>query len=177
MKHIANILTSIRIVLSPMLLFLLNDRVAFFIVFLLCGATDILDGFFARRFNGASALGARLDSAADLVFYLVMLVCLFIWGGASLLVLAPYVLAIVFIRLINIAICAIKFRTFAILHTWGNKATGLLVFISYGAFILVNSAVTFIPACVAAAISALEETVILIKSDKLDPNRKSLFIK
>lgn len=177
MKYIANILTASRIVLSLLLPFFLNDRMIFFTIFILCGVTDVLDGFLARRLKTASALGARLDSAADLVFYIVMFVCMFIMAWGSLLEVLPYIIVIVLIRLLNMAICALKFRTFAILHTWGNKATGMLVFVSFGVYILVNAVVAFIPVCVIAALSALEEAVILIRTEKLDLNRKSLFIK
>lgn len=177
MKHIPDILTASRMVFSISLLLLLNSRTAFFVIFILCGITDVLDGYIARRLDTASAFGARLDSAADLVFYIIILICLFIWAGDSLFILLPYILAIVFIRIINICVCAIKFRSFAILHTWANKATGILVFISIGVYILFNAVIAFIPVCIIAALSAFEECAILIKSDKLDPDRKSIFVK
>ncbi|TAN61917.1 CDP-alcohol phosphatidyltransferase family protein [bacterium] len=64
---IPNILTIFRIALVPVFAFLvLLDRQGFALaVFLLAGATDVFDGFIARRFGGSSAVGALLDPLAD----------------------------------------------------------------------------------------------------------------
>lgn len=64
---IPNILTIIRIILTPVFLFLLlndNPGGALF-VFFLAGLTDGLDGFIARAFKQKSLLGAFLDPIAD----------------------------------------------------------------------------------------------------------------
>ncbi|MGC8719632.1 MAG: tetraacyldisaccharide 4'-kinase [Thermodesulforhabdaceae bacterium] len=64
---IPNILTIIRILLTPVfLLLLLNDhRVGALVVFFIAGLTDGLDGFIARAFKQKSVLGAFLDPVAD----------------------------------------------------------------------------------------------------------------
>jgi cardiolipin synthase len=64
---IPNILTIIRILLTPLLIWLLlihrfNEAL---VVFILAGLTDGLDGFIARVLNQRSALGAYLDPVAD----------------------------------------------------------------------------------------------------------------
>jgi CDP-diacylglycerol--glycerol-3-phosphate 3-phosphatidyltransferase len=40
----------------------------FWVLYLIAGLTDILDGFLARRWDMESQYGARLDSLADIVF-------------------------------------------------------------------------------------------------------------
>jgi CDP-diacylglycerol--glycerol-3-phosphate 3-phosphatidyltransferase len=66
---IPNILTACRIILiGPLLGFLIfrpELRWAALVCFLLAGATDILDGFVARRFRLTSAFGAMFDKIAD----------------------------------------------------------------------------------------------------------------
>jgi cardiolipin synthase (CMP-forming) len=64
---IPNILTMLRIFLTPVLIwFLLDHRLTHaLVVFFLAGMTDGLDGLIARIFNQKSRLGAYLDPLAD----------------------------------------------------------------------------------------------------------------
>ena len=67
-KHIANIITGSRIVLSLPLLFIPLTSAWFYAFYLLCGLSDIIDGTVARRTKSASEFGARLDTVSDFVF-------------------------------------------------------------------------------------------------------------
>lgn len=175
MKHVPNIITAGRMALSVMLVFLLNDRELFFAVFILCGLSDLLDGLIARRTKTGSATGARLDAAADLLMFGVVTASVIIWKGVGLEGLLPYLSAVVLIRIANMIIAAVKYRSFAIVHTWGNKITGLAVFLSYAVFILADDVRVFLPVCILAAVSALEECAIHLTSDELDLNRPGIF--
>lgn len=64
---VPNLLTFFRIILTPLLAWLLlNNRLNHaLIVFFLAGITDGLDGLIARVLNQKSALGAYLDPIAD----------------------------------------------------------------------------------------------------------------
>ena len=64
---IPNILTLSRILLTPVLVWLLLDRKMnqALVVFLIAGVTDGLDGLIARVFHQKSQLGAYLDPLAD----------------------------------------------------------------------------------------------------------------
>jgi|YNPNPStandDraft_1061719.scaffolds.fasta_scaffold69964_1 cardiolipin synthase len=64
---IPNILTLLRMLLTPLLVWLLlNEKLtAALAVFFLAGITDGLDGFIARVFHQKSRLGAYLDPLAD----------------------------------------------------------------------------------------------------------------
>ena len=64
---VPNILTLLRILLTPMLVwFLLDNRLGpALAVFLFAGMTDGLDGLIARLYNQKSQLGAYLDPLAD----------------------------------------------------------------------------------------------------------------
>lgn len=175
-KYIPNTLSVLRIALSLSLFLFLDSRVIFFIIFMLCGASDLLDGMIARKTNSQSTLGARFDSIGDMLFFLTVLACTVIWAGEEMLLL-PYIAAIVVIRFANLAIGAARFHRFAIIHTYANKATGIAVFISFGFYILNRAIIAFIPICAVAALSALEETLILMTSKELDLDRKSIFVK
>lgn len=177
MKHVANMLTLLRIALSLLILAFLGDRTAACILFVSAGLTDLLDGIIARRTGTVSRLGARLDSAADLVMFGVMIACAVVWAGTALWALVPWLVAVAVIRVGNLVIAALKFKMFAGIHTWGNKLTGLMIFAAFGVYILTDSLTALIPAVAVAGLSALEEMLILLTSETLDLNRKSIFIK
>ena len=79
MKNIPNILSVIRILLVFVFVavfFLLESKIWALIVFLTAGATDVVDGFLARRFNWITELGKVLDPFADKLVQCTVLVCL-----------------------------------------------------------------------------------------------------
>tara|TARA_Y100001968_G_scaffold150241_1_gene137439 strand:- start:196 stop:765 length:570 start_codon:yes stop_codon:yes gene_type:complete len=65
--RIINGLTFSRILLGlPVVISLITDNNDIFILLLIIGGlTDFLDGYFARKYNHQSALGAKLDPLAD----------------------------------------------------------------------------------------------------------------
>lgn len=73
----ADSVTAARMAASLALLFLPIFSAPFLAVYSFAGLTDALDGFLARKTGTASAFGARLDSAADLLFFSVSLLRLF----------------------------------------------------------------------------------------------------
>ena len=73
-KHIAKIITGLRIVLSLPLLLIPLTSAWFYVLYLLCGLSDMIDGTVARKTNSASEFGARLDTVSDFVFMSVTLI-------------------------------------------------------------------------------------------------------
>ena len=68
MKHIPDLLTVSRILFSLVLLFVRPMSGIFYLVYLLCGISDMVDGAVARKNGNVSKTGAAFDSAADCVF-------------------------------------------------------------------------------------------------------------
>jgi cardiolipin synthase len=69
LKQIPNLLTAARLLAAPYILYLLWTgayRTAL-VWFSIASATDVLDGFLARRFHAGSKIGALLDPVADKV--------------------------------------------------------------------------------------------------------------
>ncbi len=126
-KYIANILTACRILCSISLLFFPAFSVAFYIIYLFCGFTDMIDGTVARKTNSNSRFGSQLDTIADLVFAVVSMIkilpvmsiplWLWIWGGV-----------IAIIKAVNIIWGYASQKQFISLHTVMNKITGLSLF-------------------------------------------------
>ena len=69
MKQIPNLLTAARLLAAPYILYLLwtGEYRTALVWFSIASATDVLDGFLARRFHAGSKIGALLDPVADKV--------------------------------------------------------------------------------------------------------------
>lgn len=67
MRHIPNILSTLRILLIPVFVWQMwtDNYIAAALLLAASGLTDLLDGFLARRFGWVSNLGKVLDPAAD----------------------------------------------------------------------------------------------------------------
>ncbi len=176
MKHIPNIITAVRIVLFLPLLFAAQRQTLFLFLYLLCGFTDVLDGYIARKTQTQSELGARLDSIADLLFFAAVIIWAVMHYGGEIRRFVPCLVLITLVRFVNMAIAACKYHSFAILHTWGNKLTGFLVFTA--PILLIWNQISLLwLVCAVAFLSAAEETIIHISSAQLDVNRRSIFKK
>ena len=67
LKHVPNILTILRFLLIPVIIFYIftGNYILAFVFFTLSGFTDIADGFIARKFNLISNFGKLMDPLAD----------------------------------------------------------------------------------------------------------------
>ena len=160
-KHIANILTSCRILGSILLLFFPAFSAAFTITYLLCGFSDMIDGTIARKTNSTGRFGSRLDTIADLIFI-----------AASMLKLLPelhipgwlwiWIGAIAVIKIGNIIWGYAAKKQFTALHTIMNKIAGLLLFLLPLTISFVELKYTAIAVCSIATFSAIQEGVYII---------------
>ena len=127
-KHIANIVTSIRILGSVCMLCAFVFSPLFYITYLLCGFTDMIDGTIARKTNSVTAFGSHLDSMADLIFLTAASIKILpaidipVWLWFSILIVFIIKMATVIWRYILV-------RQFMINHTLMNKLTGFLLFL------------------------------------------------
>jgi CDP-diacylglycerol--glycerol-3-phosphate 3-phosphatidyltransferase len=173
-RYIAALITMCRIFASVFLLFIEPFTFLFYICYVLCGFSDMADGYVARKTETCSKRGEILDSIADAVMIAVLLVIMvpiFPWKPWMIL----WVIAIAFIRLLSWFIGLLKYRGFSALHTYANKATGLVLFAFPVLYNAMGAAATTAILCTLASLSAAEELVITILSNKLDRNIKSAF--
>ena len=129
MKRIPDLLSMSRIVLCLPLLMVDAMTVPFWVLYVIAGLTDILDGFLARRWGVESKLGARLDSLADFVFVLAVGYKLFTWLKLPVMLWIMIGL-IALIKVINAISSFVVKHRIAFLHTKANKLTGFLIFIA-----------------------------------------------
>ena len=122
----ANFLTTLRIIFSPLLLFLSPLSISFDTLYILLGLTDILDGFIARKTKTTSKLGSILDSIGDIVFCLSSFIAIY---PHLQLNVTPFIAIIFMLRVVNILTGYIKEKKLILLHTALNKVTGFLLFL------------------------------------------------
>ena len=155
-KNIANIVTGYRILGSVLLLFFPAFSVGFYLLYITCGFSDMIDGTIARKTNSTSVLGAKIDTAADFVFVAVSLIkilptitipqWLWIWG-----------VVIAMLKIGNILWGYASKKQFMSLHTISNKITGLLLFLLPLTLSWVNLKYTFVAVCSVATFAAIQE--------------------
>ena len=160
-KHLANILTGCRMLGSILLLFFPAFSAEFYITYLFCGFSDMIDGTIARKTNSTGKFGSQLDTIADFFFVVASSVqllpvihipgWLWIWGGL-----------IATIKISNIIWGYVSKKQFISLHTTMNKATGLLLFLLPLTISFVELKYTAIVVCSIATFSAIQEGAYVI---------------
>jgi len=171
---IASIITIARITGALLLLLTVPSSISFLVIYSLCCISDIFDGYIARITNTASKLGEMLDSIADCTLVIVIFV-IFLpvleWEQWMIF----WIILIALTRIFSLIIGFIKYQTLSFLHTYANKATGVLLAlfpISYH-FFQFNTVVFAL--CGIASISAVEEAIIIIRREKLNRNTRGIF--
>lgn len=176
MRNLANYISILRIVLSFLMLFTELSSSLFFVIVILCGFTDVLDGYVARNYGLNSDFGANLDSLGDIIFFSCFLIVLF----SQLKINYPiilWILCILLLKIISFAIGFIKFNKFPLIHTYLNKGTGALLILLPFLLLFTSSNLVLVIICLIATSATLEELIIIISSQELDLNRKSIFKK
>ncbi|HNS21486.1 MAG TPA: CDP-alcohol phosphatidyltransferase family protein [Sedimentisphaerales bacterium] len=115
-KHVPNILTFTRLGLTIVFLWMIlhsphaANRPFFldvaFVLFVIAGLSDIVDGHVARRFNAATKFGRMIDPLVDKIlvcgaftcFAIIGVPTLFDWGPVTLGIIHWAVLAVLVIR-------------------------------------------------------------------------------
>ena len=152
----ANIITGFRVLISIALLFCPVFSPVFYMLYLIAGLSDMIDGTIARRTNTVSEFGTRLDTAADFVFVVVCLIKLLpvISMPAWLCI---WIVIIALIKIINIISGYIVQRKLVAVHSVMNKVTGVLLFILPLTFPIVPLEYLAIPVCAVATFAAVQE--------------------
>ena len=124
----ANIITCIRIGCSAALLFFSSFSTDFYVLYVIAGFSDMIDGIVARKTDTVSKFGSELDTVADFILVVVCLIKLlpvldietwmYVWIGI-----------IAVIKAINILSGFLIQKKLVSVHSIMNKITGGLLFI------------------------------------------------
>ena len=162
MKHLPNILSLLRMVGAVALLLSDVSDLLFGVLYIVCGISDIADGWLARKLKCATRTGALLDSLADICF--VACLCplllpilelpqwLWLWAGV-----------IVAIKVVNQLSALVMHGRCCFPHTLANKWAGFLLFIALPTIIW-----SIIPISIAAFVAtfaAIHEGCVLARAE------------
>lgn len=160
-----------RMIGSVILLYVAPLSALFYVVYAGCGVSDVLDGYIARRTKNTSHFGASLDSVADVIFIGAIL-CVFL----PILQLSWWMICwiggIAVIRFSSLFTGWVKYRALAFIHTYANKATGLMLFCFPFLYHLFGLTLTVSLLCGLASFSAIEELAINLNSKELSRNTR-----
>jgi len=140
--NIPNLITIYRLLAFPFILyFALAGKENLFAAFLVINLlTDAIDGFIARRFKMETEIGAKLDSFADNLTYLLVFLGIYIFKLQEILPYKVSFLIFIGCLLFTVAFSLIKFRKFPSLHMYSTKMGGYF----QGAFFICLFTVGFI---------------------------------
>lgn len=156
MKNIANYISISRAIMSIMLAITETFSIAFYIIYIYCGISDMLDGFIARKSKNESKMGARLDSASDIIFVTVaMIKILPILNLTNGIII--WAVFIAFIKVVNITCSYIYYKKIVLPHTTANKITGFILFIALFIIVNTNPIIFEIIICSIATFAAVQE--------------------
>ena len=167
MKRLPNIITAFRFLGAIGLLFFDVKATVFLATYFVCGISDMLDGYLARKLHCESKTGALLDSLADLAFVvcccykliplLVFPKWLWIWAGA-----------IVAVKIINQISALVMYKKFLFPHTIANKVAGVLLFVGVPLTFFMGSIIPVIVTAVFATFAAVQEGH-FIRTNRITP--------
>ena len=125
---IPNLLSIFRIILIPIFVFLFfasPEKLYYaFGVLVVSFASDVLDGYFARKYNQVTELGKILDPLADKATQVTILFVMWKQGYVSI-----FIFLIIFLKELTMGIGAIYLKKFIkteiiSANFWGKSATG-----------------------------------------------------
>ena len=165
-KYIANIITGSRAIFSLPLLFIPLSSVWFFMLYLLCGFTDMIDGMIARKMGTVSNFGARFDTVSDFVFMFVcsvkILPILHIPIG-----LWVWIVLIALVKILNIALVFICKKKLISIHSALNKITGFALLLLPLALTFIDHTYSVATICVLATGAIMQESYYIAKGKEV----------
>jgi CDP-diacylglycerol--glycerol-3-phosphate 3-phosphatidyltransferase len=173
---IPNALSALRLVLAPVLLWLAwSGRPTAFLVTLSASLlSDLVDGWFARRFGQATQLGTLLDSWGDLVTYTSVPLCAW-WLWPELIRRESwYAAAIVAAYVFPIGLGYLKYGRLTAYHTYGAKLSSVLIGPSALVLFMGGPPEPFRVAACILVLAELEEIAITTLLPEWRPNVPSL---
>ena len=175
---IVNRITLYRILIFPVLLyFALSGKETLFVIFFAVTLlSDVADGFIARRLKMETETGARLDSMADNLTYILAFTGIFVfkWEDfrphlASFLVFITFLVSTVILSLV-------KFKRFPSFHLYSTKIGGYIEGIFFITLFTVGFITPFYYFMISWGIlAAIEHIAIQVIISEMRSNVKGLY--
>ena len=138
----------------------------FYILYLLCGLTDMIDGAIARKMGAVSNFGAKLDTVADFIFMFVCSVKILpqvhipVWLWAWIIIVA-------LVKIFHIALVLIHKKKLISIHSVLNKTTGFMLFLWPLSLTFIESTYSVAAICVLATVAVMQEVYLIAKGQEV----------
>lgn len=152
----ANIITGIRILCGIALLFFPVFSPVFYILYIVAGLSDMMDGTIARKTGSTSEFGSKLDTAADLVLVIICLIKMIPVLDIPVWIMI-WIAVIALIKVVNIISGFIIRKEFINTHTVMNKITGFVLFLIPLTVSFIDIRYSGIFVCALATFAAVQE--------------------
>lgn len=125
---IPNLITLYRLLVFPLILyFAIAGKESLFAILLVINLlTDAIDGFIARRFKMETELGARMDSFADNLTYVLFFIGIYIFKREDFLPHQVSLFIWIGFLLLTIILSLLKFGRFPSFHLYTTKIGGYI---------------------------------------------------
>jgi len=179
MKAVPPALIGLRVALGPALILgaMQNWPGAVLVAMLAAGTlSDIFDGIIARRIGTATPRLRQADSAADLVFWVCVIIATEHHTGGFLFRHAGWLACLAFSEAACYALSFRRFRRPPAIHSYGAKLWGLLLFAGFAALLDGAPSARFINFVIGFGILVNTESLAIIAISKDYPvDVKSVF--
>ncbi len=171
-RWLPDALSAARGVLALALPFVVDRAALLVVLYLLAGLTDVLDGPLARRLGTAGPRGARVDSVADVLLFVVAtwLVARALGSDAVPLLLAAAVVAA--LKVAAVVVGVVRFGHLVMRHTTANRVAGVAVFAAPLLAVAGWAGALWCVVGVAGA-AAVDELVVQTRATTPDPDRRT----
>ncbi len=149
---------------------------AFLVIYVAAASTDVLDGYVARKLATESAYGYYFDSAADVVLMVTVIYCLLTCLRIDLWIWA-WLLAIAAVRVSAFVIGSYRFRRPAFLHSYLNKVTGAILFLTPIILVILDVPATAFLLGTVATVGSVEYLYVNLTNATFEPNYGSIFLR
>ena len=153
-------------IFSLPLVFISLSSAWFYVFYLFCGLTDMIDGAIARKTGAVSKFGARLDTVADFVFMFVCSIKILPLMHIPVL-LWVWIIIVALIKIFNIALVFIHTKKLISIHSVLNKTTGFALLLMPLSLAFVETTYSVATVCVLATIAAMQEVYFIAKGQEV----------
>jgi cardiolipin synthase (CMP-forming) len=175
--NVPNVLSLSRALFLPVLfiLVLMDMRTAFLVGYIILGSTDFFDGLFARLLHQKTELGKKLDSIADVLFYLST--AWFLYRLYPEYLEPNYTLLNVFFGFffISFVVSGITCKKPIVMHTFLLKLNAVFVYFMMIFSYFIDTSLFIAVILVTYMIAFVEEMIIFVRYGEVDPDTLSVF--
>ncbi len=178
LELIPNQITFLRLLLLFPLwyLALFNYKTSFVFFFLLAGATDILDGYLARKLNQATHFGAAFDSLVDNLIGLSLIFWAYLWLPNLIQDHLTLILGLFILLAINLSLQLWTYHRFLPLHLYSGKTELILIYLFFAHAVLYGYSNLFLYICaIVGVITLIEEIIITLQRRTMHEGTKTVF--